>query len=245
MTHNSLAVNNGNNCVITANGCGDGNPAIPTDQRGAARVGNVDIGAFEVNSAANGGSFRAVTLNGKSDTPFFYQLTPDSGAFSYSVTAGSLPPGLYLSNSLSVNSESGRLSAKKSLAPAAGAYSITGTPTMGGIFDYTITATNGTDSVSTDYTTTIQAAPTSAPIEISGRVLSGNNRGISNAQVTLTDQYGQTQTARTTTFGYFRFTDVQAGADYVIGVSAKQYSFAPQIITPQDNMTDLIFSSAD
>ena len=44
---NSPAINAGNNCVLTANGCGDNNPAVPTDQRGAARVRTVDIGAYE------------------------------------------------------------------------------------------------------------------------------------------------------------------------------------------------------
>ncbi len=44
----SPALKAGNNCVLTANGCGDNNPAIPTDQRGAVRVGNVDIGAYEL-----------------------------------------------------------------------------------------------------------------------------------------------------------------------------------------------------
>ena len=45
---NSPAINAGNNCVLTANGCGDNNPAVPTDQRGRLRAGNVDIGAFEL-----------------------------------------------------------------------------------------------------------------------------------------------------------------------------------------------------
>ena len=45
---NSTAINAGNNCVLTANGCGDNNPAVPTDQRGAVRVRTVDIGAFEL-----------------------------------------------------------------------------------------------------------------------------------------------------------------------------------------------------
>ena len=49
---NSPAVNAGNNCVLTANGCGDNNPAVPTDQRGKPRNGNVDIGAFELTTAA-------------------------------------------------------------------------------------------------------------------------------------------------------------------------------------------------
>lgn len=44
---NSPAINAGNNCVLTANGCGDANPAIPLDQRGKSRVGAVDIGSFE------------------------------------------------------------------------------------------------------------------------------------------------------------------------------------------------------
>ena len=43
----SPAINSGNNCVVTNNGCGGGNPALASDQRGAGRVGNVDIGAFE------------------------------------------------------------------------------------------------------------------------------------------------------------------------------------------------------
>lgn len=43
----SPAINAGNNCVQVANGCGDGNPALATDQRGQARVGTVDIGAYE------------------------------------------------------------------------------------------------------------------------------------------------------------------------------------------------------
>jgi CSLREA domain-containing protein len=49
------AIDGGNNCVLTANGCGDGNAALTTDQRGVARpvdgdgdgTAVVDIGAFE------------------------------------------------------------------------------------------------------------------------------------------------------------------------------------------------------
>jgi hypothetical protein len=43
----SPAINAGNNCVLVENGCDDGNPMLPRDQRGVARRGNVDIGAFE------------------------------------------------------------------------------------------------------------------------------------------------------------------------------------------------------
>ena len=51
MTHalllGSPAINGGNNCVLTANGCGNGNAALTADQRGMPRNGAVDIGAFE------------------------------------------------------------------------------------------------------------------------------------------------------------------------------------------------------
>jgi len=43
----SPAINAGNTCVLTENGCGDDNPALATDQRGLPRNGDVDIGAFE------------------------------------------------------------------------------------------------------------------------------------------------------------------------------------------------------
>jgi hypothetical protein len=43
----SPAVNGGDNCVLTVNGCRDGIPALTTDQRGVPRNGTVDIGAFE------------------------------------------------------------------------------------------------------------------------------------------------------------------------------------------------------
>jgi hypothetical protein len=46
---NSPAINAGNNCVLTVSGCGASDPptALTTDQRGFARNGQVDIGAFE------------------------------------------------------------------------------------------------------------------------------------------------------------------------------------------------------
>jgi hypothetical protein len=48
----SPAINAGNDCVLTGNGCGDNNPALTTDQRGLSRSGAVDIGAFEFQSVA-------------------------------------------------------------------------------------------------------------------------------------------------------------------------------------------------
>ena len=79
----SPAINAGNNCVLTANGCVDNNPAVPTDQRGAARVGNVDIGAFEYNARRANFDFDG---DGKTDYAVFrpstgihYQLNSTAG----------------------------------------------------------------------------------------------------------------------------------------------------------------------
>ncbi len=67
----SPAINAGDNCVLTAGGCGTNNPptALTTDQRGAGFPrnlgGTVDIGAFEVNYAlrATSGTPQSTTVN--------------------------------------------------------------------------------------------------------------------------------------------------------------------------------------
>ena len=43
----SPAFNAGDSCVLIIDGCGEGIPALTTDQRGSPRNGTVDIGAFE------------------------------------------------------------------------------------------------------------------------------------------------------------------------------------------------------
>ncbi len=74
-------------------------------------------------------------------------------------------------------------------------------------------------------------APTAAAVEVSGRVLSGNFSGISNALVTLTDSNGNTLGTRTNSFGYYKFVEVNAGETYTVKVSHKRYRFAPQILS--------------
>lgn len=77
-----------------------GSPAInagtstgaPTaDQRGANRVGQTDIGAFELNNSANGGNFVAVLPSGSISQMYSQTLIPETGATSYCVSSGSLP----------------------------------------------------------------------------------------------------------------------------------------------------------
>jgi hypothetical protein len=85
-------------------------------------------------------------------------------------------------------------------------------------------------------------APTAASVSVSGRVLTTSGRGLTNAMVTMTDLNGSTRTARTGTFGYFRFDEVVAGQSYVFSVSSKRYRFASQVIMVMEELTELNFT---
>ena len=82
---------------------------------------------------------------------------------------------------------------------------------------------------------------TAAAVEVSGRVMTNKGRGISGARVTITDSSGNNLSAATSAFGYFRFADVPSGGTYVMGIKAKRYRFAQQVISPTGDLTDLNF----
>ncbi|MCA1637887.1 MAG: carboxypeptidase regulatory-like domain-containing protein [Acidobacteria bacterium] len=69
-------------------------------------------------------------------------------------------------------------------------------------------------------------APTAASVTVGGRVMTTSDRGIRNVVVTMTDSQGNTRTTKTTSFGYYRFTDVAAGETYIFTARAKRFAFA-------------------
>lgn len=77
----------------------------------------------------------------------------------------------------------------------------------------------------------VGAGPTAAGVSVSGRVLTEDGRGLTNATVMLTDMQGQTLTARTSSFGYYLFDDLAAGQMYVISVLSKRYTYTPRAVT--------------
>ena len=81
----------------------------------------------------------------------------------------------------------------------------------------------------------------SAGVAVSGRVLTPDGRGLRNAEVSITDSNGSKRTATTSSFGYYRFDDVEAGETYVIGVTSRRYRFASRLVQVADPLTDVDF----
>ncbi len=67
---------------------------------------------------------------------------------------------------------------------------------------------------------------TAAPVTVGGRATTVTGRGIRGAFITLTDAAGNSRTAITNPFGYYRFNDVTTGETYILTARSKSYSFA-------------------
>lgn len=86
---------------------------------------------------------------------------------------------------------------------------------------------------------------TPAPVGVGGRVIAPNGRGLSNATVTLIQTDGTVRTTRTTTFGYYRFSDITAGQTVIVTVASKRYNFQPRIVNLVEDVEDLNLLSAE
>lgn len=82
---------------------------------------------------------------------------------------------------------------------------------------------------------------TASGVEISGRVLTHDGRGLRNAQVVLVDSNGFARTVTTSAFGYYMFNDVETGQNYVISVVSRRYRFYARAIEVVDNLSDVDF----
>ncbi len=84
-------------------------------------------------------------------------------------------------------------------------------------------------------------SPTSAAVSISGQVFTTDGRGLRNALITITNNQGHSMTVRTSTFGFYRFDELQVGENYVIEVRSKNFQFSPQIVTVNEDLTGIDF----
>lgn len=226
LANNSPAVNAASDCVTNLSCVANMNPpsALTADQRGASRVGQADMGAFELNSSANGGTFVAVLPNAVQNTQYNFPIVASNGAFTYSVTSGALPNGVSLTSSFAPNA----------------VVAVAGRPTQGGIFDFAVTATDGANTNVTNYRLEV-LVPSAAAISVGGRVLTADGRGLSNAIVYLTLPSGERQMRRTSSFGYYLFDGIDAGQSVVVSVIAKPYNFTPRVVTVSEDILDVDF----
>lgn len=202
----------------------DGKTAPANDQRSASRVGNPDIGAFELNNSTNGGNYIAELPTGRQGAPYDQQITANGGAFTYTQTGGTLPNGVSLSTGNAPNT----------------VVALTGTPTMAGTFNFAITASDGANTNITNYRLHV-LVPTAAGVSVAGRVLAPSGVGLRNAIVTLTRPSGETVNTRIGRFGYYRFDDIEVGQMIIVTVTSKRFAFTPQVVQVSDELKDLNF----
>ncbi len=89
--------------------------------------------------------------------------------------------------------------------------------------------------------------PLSSNVSVAGQVTKADGAGINNAVVTITGQNGVTRTMRTTTFGNYRFEELEAGQTYTITVNSKRFAFKQpsRIVTLNENLDGFDFVSIE
>lgn len=81
--------------------------------------------------------------------------------------------------------------------------------------------------------------PTAAAVTLGGQVFSSTGRDLGKVAITLTDTDGNVRTTLSNPFGFYSFEDVIVGRTYVIHAQAKGYTFQPQAVTINDQVTNL------
>lgn len=84
---------------------------------------------------------------------------------------------------------------------------------------------------------------TAASVDVSGRVVSRDGRGIRGARVVITGPDGVSRTAATNTFGHFRFEGVSVGSGYALTVTAKGYRISPMFLDVSEPVSGLVLAA--
>ncbi|HEX8248077.1 MAG TPA: carboxypeptidase-like regulatory domain-containing protein [Pyrinomonadaceae bacterium] len=135
---------------------------------------------------------------------------------------------------------------EKSVIANGGAASANGNFTVSGTIGQAAAGTpqqNAPLKFQPGFWTAAPLAPTAAAVSLGGRVLTANGHGIRNVRITLLMPGGETRRAVSSAFGYYCFTEVPAGAIYILNVSAKRYVFAPptRVINLIEELDDIDF----
>jgi hypothetical protein len=82
-------------------------------------------------------------------------------------------------------------------------------------------------------------AQSAAVVQIGGKILKPNGRGLNNAIVTLTDEQGISRSAETDSNGRYSFDEVVTGKAYIVEVESRQYEYDSQELVfagPRDDV---------
>jgi|GEM_PF-1452033 len=222
MTHalmsTSPAINAGQNCVVDVT-CSSNNPAggrVTADQRGALRPSGsaVDIGAFEASN-----EYVATLPSAAVGSPYIFTLVPAASGFTYSVASGSFG-AVALSSGTSV--------------------SLSGTPPQPAVHSAVVQISGGGNSTAAvNYR--LNALADLRIVSIDGRVMSNDGTALSNLGMRLVNRNGVVvATARSSSFGYFRFDGVEAAQVHFVEVISKTHQFLPPGVLVTDVVSDLI-----
>ena len=85
--------------------------------------------------------------------------------------------------------------------------------------------------------------PVTGTSAISARLITPGGRGVSSAIISARSASGSLSFAVANPFGYFRFKNLTRGENIVLAISSKRYEFAPQLISLNDDLTEIVFTS--
>lgn len=87
---------------------------------------------------------------------------------------------------------------------------------------------------------TVSLVPvTAASAMVSGRVTTDVGRALARVSVRITGPDGTVKAVTTNQFGNFRFEEVEVGQVYAVTAVHKEYSFSPQVVTVNEDVSDL------
>ena len=88
---------------------------------------------------------------------------------------------------------------------------------------------------------TFNAPPTAANVSVSGRITDAFGNGLSRVRVTITADDNTAISAVTSSFGYYRFEELEVGRSYIVSAFRKRYNFDSRIISLTDEIFNLDF----
>lgn len=96
-------------------------------------------------------------------------------------------------------------------------------------------------SAYSDWTLAEPIAPVASNVELSGRVLDRNGRGVAGVPVVMTDQNNVVRYSMTNSFGYYRFAGITAGQTVVVAAGGKRFVYEPRTVLVSDSISTLDF----